>query len=666
MSDDGNMITLRPRGGGGPPGLPPLPGDPPAMPPAPPTVPPPAAPHPSDEGSGADPSSGRDRRSAADSLTALTPAGLAMPPVPGVVPATFRSDAPDDRPQGPGLGALSLSALLAVALAALRGTAGAVQDWRQRRMEREAEAEPLRKARLKLAEARAGTDASMASTGGGRGRVLSSQEWGSRAHRGGRGSGGTGGGGLFGRGSSGGNGKTSGSRPGTSSGSPSTGRSGGTTGKTGTGSSAPGKGGRTGSSSGSAAGSGKPGKAGGSSSGSGSSGGGKSSPGTLGQLAMERAKRRTARDAAADKRAGRQQKADLAAGATGKAGKGSGDGGTGKVSLVKDKGKGKTGRERVTLGKAAGDETYRLASDRLRKRREDPAAPFLSRSRKRDTDGEESPADGSEDGKDAPETAAEGSGATEGASGPETAAHGPDGAKPGADAGDASTGGGWDFWTPPPRGERRGAEDAMRDATDEGVTVTVEWPDRPTGPARHRTPAGAVGVGVRGLPRAPHRPAGPRPGTTAPTKGTATVSTPAVRLPGHVPGVAAEHMTDVTLDDVLDHLAESRDRCFHTYDECARLAGKALSLREALDELAEELRARHNIIGRLTAAAMALLADSMDLLARKAVEMRTESLKAAEAVELAHDEMHDAYRPVQQATADAGLHMPSARIHNED
>ena len=90
------------------------------------------------------------------------------------------------------------------------------------------------------------------------------------------------------------------------------------------------------------------------------------------------------------------------------------------------------------------------------------------------------------------------------------------------------------------------------------------------------------------------------------------------------------------------------------------------SSRNSLDELAVDLAERHNIIGVLTSAAMARLAESMDLLARKAEEMRTESLTAAESVEVAHDEMHDAYKPVQQAAADAGLRMPSARIHNED
>lgn len=139
----------------------------------------------------------------------------------------------------------------------------------------------------------------------------------------------------------------------------------------------------------------------------------------------------------------------------------------------------------------------------------------------------------------------------------------------------------------------------------------------------------------------------------------------------HVPaarsgGAAAEHLTEVTLDDVLDHLAASKKRCFATYDECAVLAGQARKLRRSFEDLAHELAERHNVIGRLTSGAMARLAELMDVVARKAEEMRTRSLGAAESVEVAHDAMYDAYRPVQQATADAGLVMPSARIHNED
>jgi methyl-accepting chemotaxis protein len=122
----------------------------------------------------------------------------------------------------------------------------------------------------------------------------------------------------------------------------------------------------------------------------------------------------------------------------------------------------------------------------------------------------------------------------------------------------------------------------------------------------------------------------------------------------------------VTLDDVLDHLAASKTRCFATYDECAALADKARKLRRSLEDLAEDLRERNDLIGRLTARAMDQLAESMDVVARKAEEKRGKSQEAAESVESAHDAMHDAYRPVQDATAAAGLVMPSARIHNDD
>ena len=94
------------------------------------------------------------------------------------------------------------------------------------------------------------------------------------------------------------------------------------------------------------------------------------------------------------------------------------------------------------------------------------------------------------------------------------------------------------------------------------------------------------------------------------------------------------------------------------------LAAKAQELVYALDELAAVLAAKHNILGTLTAWAMSKLAESMEVLFRKADEMRVESLNAAETCEVAKTEMDDAYRPLTQATADAGLRTPSARIHN--
>jgi len=136
-----------------------------------------------------------------------------------------------------------------------------------------------------------------------------------------------------------------------------------------------------------------------------------------------------------------------------------------------------------------------------------------------------------------------------------------------------------------------------------------------------------------------------------------TASTPA--------GMAAEHTTEITLDDTLSTLEQLTQESFTAHDASVVLSGKARQLRYALDELAADLRSRHNLLGNLTGAAMARLAESMERLARQAEEMSKSSLTAAELSEAAEQAMFDAYKPVQQATADAGLIVPSARIHNE-
>lgn len=686
MSDD-NVTFLRPPGAA-PPGLPPLPGAPP------PPAAPPAAPTP-DEGDGAALVPGRPRRSAADSLAALPVDPPPLAPAPGHVPATFRSDGGNGEDEGgrPGLGTLSLSAILAVALAALRGTAGAVQDWRQRRLERQAEAEPLRKARLKLAEARLGTDAAVADSGKGRGgKVPSSQDFGRKSHKGG---GGPGKGGS-GSGGSGASPKSTGSRSGagpkgstgkgSSSGSPSsrpdTGRSGsgkggkdkpskggkdagrgsGTPGKLGKGgkggnNSGPGKHDRTAAKGGinpwKSAGKGDKGKLG-------KSEGGKNKPGKSGTGSTGAPGRlgRALKDA---KDGAKPWKSDKDNKGKGDSGWKNGDGAFGTKSGKNKPGKGGSGDGRVTLGQSIRDETNQRAGDRFKARRENPDPPFISRHRKaRDdrSDGAEGAAKGAE-GETPNDAPTGGDRASEGFAGGFVDDSGT-GARSGYGDGTA--------WTPPPRRERRSADESMRDATEEAPTYTAERANRPGDNERPRwqppEPA-AIARGVRGLPRAPHRPAGSRLGTTRTTTRGAPVSAPAIRLPG-TGGVAAEHLTEVTLDDVLDHLAASNAHCFETYDECSGLAQKATELRFQFLDLAEELRSRHNIIGRLTGAAMDRLAESMDLIARKADEMRDESLTAAETVETAHDAMHDAYKPMQQAAADAGLPMPSARIHNED
>ncbi|WP_344572520.1 hypothetical protein [Streptomyces violaceolatus] len=603
------------------------------------------------------------------------------------------------------MGTLGLAAVLAVALAALQGTAGAITDWRQRRMEAAAEAAPLRAARLKLQEAQMKADA--ASTGGG-GRVPSSNEYGRRSlARTGSGGGGSGGGSRGGGSSSGGRtgpgrslassggtgsrtGSPSGSvgtGPGRKGGGSSSGLSGSSTRSTGTGKESSGKRSSSGSGSGGggkAGGSGKDasggpssGRGSGSSDGSGSSGGRR--PGVLGQLALDRSKRRTSRDAAAQKEAARQQKADLAE--RKRAGKDGGDRDTEGKATGKGGGK-SAGTDRVTLGKALGDEARSRAEERLRRRREDPDPPFLRRV----------PRDGAETAEGAAATSTEGDTAKTGKSGPETPAGGATTSAPGSTAGtapggpgtatggptstgpgagsttgpDGATGTGWEYWEPPGGGGRRNPWDSLFEAEwDARVVWTVEQVDPPGAHAKRWEPD-AIAPARAGLPAgAPSSTTTAAPAATVTTTKETRVSAPLIPTP-RAGGAASEHLTDVTLDDVLKSLEKSKTDCFATYDECADLADKALQLRDQLHALADELAERHNVIGRLTSAAMHRLGESMDLLARRAEAMRTESLHAAESVELAHDEMHDAYKPVQQATADAGLVMPSARIHNED
>ncbi|MFE4583131.1 hypothetical protein [Streptomyces chartreusis] len=222
--------------------------------------------------------------------------------------------------------------------------------------------------------------------------------------------------------------------------------------------------------------------------------------------------------------------------------------------------------------------------------------------------------------------------------------------------GTGSAASGWEFWTPPHRGERKSAEDSMRDAAPDSQTV---WTAEQVLPSGHQADArGPRTTGARVLPSGSS--------TSTAIKKEASVSASGSSLPTLRSMASSEHMTEVTLDDVLGKLADSKKQCLKTYDECANLADKAVKLRDRFLKLSQELAQRHNVIGRLTSAAMARLAESMDLIKKKALEMRAKSLVAAEAVETVHDEMYDAYKPVQQATVDAGLVMPSARIHNED
>ncbi|MGW3091597.1 hypothetical protein [Streptomyces sp. NPDC001108] len=612
--DDENVVTFRPRAGAAPPGLPPLP----AAPPAPTTAPPPPP------GAGAVAVAERPRQSAAAALAALAPVRAPMPPAPAptrAVPATFRSEGLDDGPgdDGPGLplGALSLSAILAVALAALRGTVGFVQDWRQRRMEKQAEEAAWRQARVKRRAAEEDALAAAAKS-----PVPSSAEFGRKAVRDGR--------------------KGPGGAP---QGRPA-GPQGGGTGGTGKAPRPPERKSPERRHDSPRPLEKRPKGPGGASEGvvsprrgkGGQSGGADKS--ALGRV-RDRKRPGGADDPKPDPKNPKKPQKELPGGDPVKDRKRPGPKGrTGPTE--QDQGKGAPGRgpkkkPGIRHGTPEGHDTHGCRCVRCRRaaRRRDEAAKTKAKGPQ-----------------------------------PQPSTPGSEGRKRRERPGKKrrqKTGPG----TPPPSGPggRRGADEDLRSSAEHGETViTVERADRPGDQERKPPPPAAITTGVPGLPRAPEQPAGARPGTTRTS--TSTKESPmSAPLPGMFTlgqDMDAEHRTEVTLDEVLDHLTKSKERCFRTYDECADLADAARKLRRALEKVLDDLKGRHNVRGRLTRAAAHRLADCMDVVARKAEEMREKSLLAAESVEIAHDAMADAYRPVQEAAADAGLAAPSARIHNED
>jgi hypothetical protein len=128
----------------------------------------------------------------------------------------------------------------------------------------------------------------------------------------------------------------------------------------------------------------------------------------------------------------------------------------------------------------------------------------------------------------------------------------------------------------------------------------------------------------------------------------------------------AQHQTEITLDDALDEYSAFAADGFKTHDQCVKLAARATKLRDTLALFTEDLATNHNLIGVLFTGAMARMTESMDLVARMAEEMQASSIEAAEMAEAADNDLNDTYRPITQATADAGLTTPSAPIHNQD
>ncbi|MFE0448608.1 hypothetical protein [Streptomyces fungicidicus] len=220
--------------------------------------------------------------------------------------------------------------------------------------------------------------------------------------------------------------------------------------------------------------------------------------------------------------------------------------------------------------------------------------------------------------------------------------------------------------------------------TDSGptVTITVEQVDPPGAHAKRWEPT-AIGPrpqalpkqGAPALPRAPQRPAGPRPGTTrrkdpipmppVPAR-TAGVPAPVAASVPALGGMSARHATDITLDDALKALTLLTTAGMETHDECAALAKQARRLLGELESMAHDLTVTHNVSGPRTLRAVSVLMESVAQLVVQSERMARSALDAAELAEAEEVAMARDYRPTQEATADAGLTTPSARIHNEN
>jgi hypothetical protein len=721
---------------------------PPAATPTAPPAPgfPPSAPAP-DDGRPAR----RARRSPLAALAALPDPGAHTPvvpppaarPQPGHVPATFRSDGGSGGSAVPRLGALSLAACLAVAVAALRGTHAFLQDRRQRRLAREAENAQLREARMKMRlateEARGKHVLAMQglrdkATQQRAKRVQSGPEFGGKTlGRGGSG-GSSGRGGGAGRGSgSGGTGKKP---PG---GGPS-GRGGGSSSRTnglgpGRKNTGPGAGPKPkkpdttvgpkpkksplhGSQAGSKTSLDKQRRKqldGGSGGGSDRTGLGAALKKDTQKAAARRWRKRQKNGGATPALWGSNQKNQKHApkNPTG------GPGQPAKVNLKKTPGQpgngtpgaaaGKSNTQaagRTTLAQALRKAAHRAARKRLKRRRQTVTPPIWSapkNGKPKNGNGGRPKVNLNKPKKPRTTPGATGSGSRRKSKRFRNA-----GRKAGAWWANARArtrkNGGCFGGTTGPTGTNTGTgsagapggsagrtrrspfQNAGQAAGQAAATITVERDDYPGAQAKRWEPD-ALGTGTPALPK--NGPAAldtaptvnpPRPGTTRPKepiamppakpdRRIAKARNQAART-GHGIITAARHMdaqhaTEINLDDALDEYGDFKDDGFKTHDQAAKLADRGRKLRDILALFAEDLAVNHNLIGPLFSGAMARMAESMDLVARMSDEMQVSSLEAAEQSETADNDLNDTYRPITQATADAGLTTPSAPIHNQ-
>lgn len=169
------------------------------------------------------------------------------------------------------------------------------------------------------------------------------------------------------------------------------------------------------------------------------------------------------------------------------------------------------------------------------------------------------------------------------------------------------------------------------------------------------------------LPRAPHRPAGQRPGTTRrkepiPMAATTRPYT-AIPRPG---GMDGRHATDITHSRVIRDLSRLVTEGMETHDDSVALARGCAALQAAIEVMTDDLAAAHNVGSKGLMTQVAELQNTIVELKAAAGRMAKNALEAAELAEAEENAIKRDYQPVADATADAGLHAPSARLHNEN
>ncbi|MET8102763.1 hypothetical protein ABZV29_41100 [Streptomyces sp. NPDC005236] len=148
---------------------------------------------------------------------------------------------------------------------------------------------------------------------------------------------------------------------------------------------------------------------------------------------------------------------------------------------------------------------------------------------------------------------------------------------------------------------------------------------------------------------------------------SASSSSPTVQVtPPPSNAMAGRHATEISLDGAVKALTALTTAGMETYDDCTNLARQARRLFAELEGMANDLASNHNITGARTVRAMAVLMESVGMLAVNADRSAKAALNAAELAEAEETAMERDYRPTQAAAIDAGLTAPSARIHNEN